>query len=80
MSWGGRKVPRLRQQVVDYYGTVCWICRAPITGTVSIDHVIPRSRGGSDDLDNLRPACLRCNTSRGNRMGPGRAPVTSRNW
>ncbi|MCB0916647.1 MAG: HNH endonuclease [Actinobacteria bacterium] len=80
MSWGGRKVPRLRQQVVDYYGRTCWLCGANILGTVSVDHVIPRSKGGTDDLDNLRPCCLRCNMSRGNRMGPGRAPVTSRDW
>ena len=79
MSWGGRKVPRLRQQVVDYYGVVCWLCGGTITDTVSVDHVIPRSKGGSDDIDNLRPAHKTCNIRRGNRMEVRRA-LTSRDW
>lgn len=35
----------------------------------SIDHVIPRSQGGSDDLANLRLAHWGCNQARGNRGG-----------
>lgn len=26
-----------------------------------VDHIMPRSRGGGDDRDNLAPACRRCN-------------------
>lgn len=33
----------------------------------SIDHVLPRSRGGVDDWDNLAAACLRCNSLKRNR-------------
>jgi len=33
----------------------------------TIDHVIPSSRGGSDDLDNLVGCCRRCNASKGAR-------------
>lgn len=80
MSWGGRKVPRLRQQVVEMYGSVCWLCGRPITGTVSVDHVIPRSKGGSDDLDNCRPSHLECNVRRGNRTPTQFRPLTSREW
>lgn len=32
-----------------------------------IDHVIPLSRGGSHTLDNLAPACARCNRAKGSR-------------
>jgi hypothetical protein len=28
---------------------------------LQVDHVIPLSRGGTDDRDNLAPACKRCN-------------------
>lgn len=45
----------------------CWICRGPAT---TADHITPRSLGGSDDLDNLRPACKRCNSSRGTSPNP----------
>ena len=44
---------------------VCAICgKVPATTT---DHIIPRARGGGNDLDNLRPACLSCNSGRGAR-------------
>lgn len=31
----------------------------------TLDHVVPRSRGGSDDVSNLRLACRQCNVLRG---------------
>jgi 5-methylcytosine-specific restriction endonuclease McrA len=34
----------------------------------SIDHVIPRSRGGQHAWDNVVAACRRCNTRKMNRM------------
>ena len=34
------------------------------------DHIIPRSLGGKDDLQNLRPGCTRCNEERGNKVTP----------
>ena len=32
------------------------------------DHIIPRSMGGVDAIENLRPSCVTCNTKRGNVM------------
>jgi hypothetical protein len=37
----------------------CAYCGDPIP--TQVDHVIPLSRGGSDDRDNLAPACKTCN-------------------
>lgn len=34
---------------------------------LSIDHVVPRSQGGSDDEDNLVVACRSCNSRKGAR-------------
>lgn len=37
------------------------------------DHIRPHSLGGSDDIDNIRVICRRCNQSRGNGLKrPGR--------
>jgi HNH endonuclease len=33
---------------------------------LTIDHIVPRSLGGSDDIDNLALACRRCNERRYN--------------
>jgi len=34
----------------------------------TIDHVIPRSRGGSNTRENMRPCCYPCNIRKGNKM------------
>ena len=31
------------------------------------DHIIPRSRGGPDELENLQTMCFRCNEAKGNK-------------
>lgn len=49
-------------QRLAYYGNRCWMCSAPAT---CIDHVKPISKGGGHLLCNLRPACRRCNSSKG---------------
>ena len=34
---------------------------------MTIDHIIPRSRGGTDDPDNLQLLCAACNSTKGSR-------------
>lgn len=73
-----------REQIVAYLvvrdGGRCAICRKLVDISLpsgprgddrgpSIDHVIPRSAGGSDDLSNLRLTHWACNRARGNRGG-----------
>ena len=87
-AWGGRKVAQLRTLVLACYGDRCHLCGD--TGADSPDHVIPRSKGGTDDLDNLRPAHQSCNYARGDtdlaewfakRPLPVRMPpAPSREW
>ena len=51
---------RLRVLIRDQY--VCAYC-----GEVAdqVDHVIPRSAGGSNDMDNCVACCRRCNIAKG---------------
>jgi 5-methylcytosine-specific restriction endonuclease McrA len=34
---------------------------------LTVDHVIPRSRGGEDTWENLVCACIKCNNKKGDR-------------
>ena len=43
----------------------CQYCGAPAE---SIDHVLPRSRGGQHSWDNVVAACRRCNTRKEDRL------------
>jgi len=35
---------------------------------ISLDHIIPKSRGGNDSLSNLQYTCLSCNIMKGNLL------------
>lgn len=63
---------------LDVYERDDWTCglcgaailpelRFPDPGSVSLDHVVPLSRGGVHSPENSRAAHLHCNSSRGNR-------------
>jgi 5-methylcytosine-specific restriction endonuclease McrA len=44
----------------------CQYCGS--TRKLTIDHVIPRSRGGGDTWDNMVIACSKCNTFKGDKL------------
>lgn len=48
-------------------GLKCWLCHKRFVkgDTVTIDHAIPKARGGSNHLSNLRLAHEHCNNERG---------------
>ena len=35
---------------------------------MTVDHIVPRSRGGDTSWTNVVAACLRCNLKKGNRL------------
>lgn len=47
----------------------CQFCGEVLpAGELTLDHVIPRSRGGHTDWDNLVACCHPCNTRKGDRL------------
>ena len=60
-----RSVPLTRRAVFGRDSHRCQYCHAPAE---SIDHVVPRSRGGQHTWDNVVACCRRCNVRKGSRL------------
>jgi 5-methylcytosine-specific restriction endonuclease McrA len=66
--WGEDELQRHRTKLLRKYRS-CNYCHARLTErTATVDHLIPESRGGTDDPGNLALACLGCNKSKGSRL------------
>lgn len=57
--------PGTRFRVLARDGFACVYCGATgKTHQLVVDHVVPRARGGSNEVDNLRTACVECNSGK----------------
>lgn len=50
-----------RAEVYYQYGPLCFYC---LEVSDQIDHIVPLAAGGTNDLENLVPACKSCNSSK----------------
>ncbi|WP_306334612.1 HNH endonuclease [Streptomyces sp. KL118A] len=64
-SGSGSLPSAVRQAVLNAYGEGCTYCSWEEAD--AIDHVIPVSEGGRDDVSNIVPACRSCNSSKRDR-------------
>jgi len=68
------KARKKRGELIKLYGRVCFYCAIPVSEDepngspcqLTIDHVRAISRGGGNEISNLRIACPGCNQARGN--------------
>lgn len=61
-----RRVPATRAAIMLRDAYICQYCgEMPGRQNLTVDHVIPRSRGGKHGWDNLVTACKRCNQKKG---------------
>ncbi len=58
--------PVNRREVFRRDGHTCQYCGS--TKHLTLDHVIPRSKGGTHTWDNVVTACERCNSTKGDRL------------
>jgi 5-methylcytosine-specific restriction endonuclease McrA len=61
-----KKVILSRKNILRRDGHNCQYCGATSV-TLTVDHIIPKSRGGEDSWENLVSACLRCNNRKGSQ-------------
>lgn len=56
-----QKTPITGTLLQQLWSVHCIYCDSQ-TGTPSADHLVPRSKGGGNGLNNLAPCCKRCNS------------------
>lgn len=60
------EIPLTRRHVLQRDGHTCQYCGYQ-GDDLTLDHVVPRSKGGPDSWENIVTACVRCNVKKGNR-------------
>ena len=62
-----RAISRKNILIRDQY--TCQYCNREFgAADLTLDHVVPRSRGGNNTWENLVASCLRCNNRKGDRL------------
>jgi 5-methylcytosine-specific restriction endonuclease McrA len=61
----GSFTPEQWNEKMEACGGRCVKCGS--SESIEIDHIIPISKGGTNNIENLQPLCRRCNASKGNR-------------
>lgn len=65
----------LRTQLFERDGWRCRYCGEAVTSkTATLDHILPVSKGGKNDPENLATACLMCNSIKSGRSYKEAAP------
>lgn len=60
---------RRKRKLIAIFGSVCYLCRRDLLDAeITLDHVVPTSKGGRNNLDNLRIACSDCNNAKGDEL------------
>lgn len=60
------EIPLTRRNLLHRDGHACQYCGYS-GDDLTLDHVLPRSRGGGESWENIVTACVRCNVKKGNR-------------
>jgi hypothetical protein len=55
---------RRRQAIYEAFGHKCAYCGGKVE---SLDHILPKIRGGGETFNNLAASCLRCNGLKGHQ-------------
>ena len=67
---------RVRDREAEYLVGKCIHCQSRVSvpldprepAHATLEHIVPRAHGGTDELENLAVACRRCNQGKGKRL------------
>lgn len=63
-----QKVPLTRQNIFKRDAYTCAYCGETEKKSLTLDHVLPQSKGGPNTWDNLVTACKKCNGEKGDLL------------
>ncbi len=73
-----KRVMLSRKNILTRDQNTCQYCGTR-RGPMTVDHVLPKTRGGLDTWENLVAACVKCNNKKGNRTpAEARMPLKSK--
>jgi 5-methylcytosine-specific restriction protein A len=73
----GHQWNKLRQQVLKRDKHLCQPClrASALSPATQVDHIIPKAKGGTDDLENLEGICSPCHKRKTTLENGGRPKV-----
>ncbi len=64
-----QEVKFTRRNIYEHYGYKCCYCGKKLSSEkLNLEHIIPLSRSGKTNWDNVITACICCNLKKGNRL------------
>lgn len=75
---GGSHTLQQRLEKFESLGNVCFYCKKE--RKLTIDHDLPLSRGGTDDIKNILPCCRPCNSKKHNMTSEEFIKRVVNNW
>ena len=67
VRFNNKKIPLNRKNILKRDNHICQYCDSK-SNFMTIDHIIPKDKGGRDSWENLVAACVPCNTKKGNKL------------
>ena len=68
-AYTDKKKKRRVDKLLRIYGSICVYCGNSLSKKeITIDHVQPKSKGGTGKISNLVIACKKCNASKADRF------------
>lgn len=58
---------RFRDQILLHFNYHCAYCFEPLGRSPTLDHVVPKAKGGNSEMNNLVACCFGCNMSKGHK-------------
>ena len=62
-----KRIPLSRKNILKRDFHICQYCNSK-SHFMTIDHIIPKDKGGHDSWENLVAACVPCNTKKSNKL------------